>query len=447
MALSDQLSRKSPDMKLLFLAHRIPYPPNKGDKIRSFHELRALSERGHEVHLLAFADDAGDLGYQVDLAKYCASVEILPLHRQWAKLGALRALFSARPLSLGFYESTQMRQAVQQKLAETNFDAVFVYSSTMAQYVPPELAGRTLVDLVDVDSEKWLDYARTTSGPLAWLYKLEWKRLRRYEQEIVATYAQTLLTTPREVALLTEVDEFTRRARLRTLTNGVDLTHYRPEPWRLNLLDKLPLNERQWFADPSAPRLVFTGVMDYYANVEGVKFFVEEVFPRVREQEPHAEFLIVGSKPTAEVLELGKQPGVHVTGFVEDVRPYLQAATACVVPLRIARGVQNKVLEAMAIGKAIAATTEGVAGLNVTDGEELLIANSPRRMAEQIVKLIRDEALRRELGTNARSFVEEQHDWTPLLQRFVEMLETLAARNGNGGQQSAPERLTLSSRR
>lgn len=433
-------------MKLLFLAHRIPYPPNKGDKIRSFHELRALSERGHEVHLLAFADDAGDLGYQVDLAKFCASVQIVPLDRRWALLGALQALFGPRPLSLGFFESAQMRRAVQQKVAEVEFDAVFVYSSTMAQYVPRELASRTLVDLVDVDSEKWLDYARAARGPKAWLYNLEWKRLRGYEQEIVATYAQTLLTTPREASLLTQVDEFTRRARLRTLTNGVDLTHYRPEPWRLNLLDKLPLNERQWFADPSAPRLVFTGAMDYYANVEGVKFFVEEVFPHVRAQEPRAEFWIVGSKPTPEVRQLGQVPGVHVTGFVEDVRPYLQSATVCVVPLRIARGVQNKVLEAMAVGKALVATTEGVAGLEVTDGEQLLMATAPRRLAEHIVKLIRDDKLRGELGENARNFVEQQHDWTPLLQRFVEMLENLAARNG-GVQHRAPERFTLSGRR
>jgi sugar transferase (PEP-CTERM/EpsH1 system associated) len=419
-------------MKLLFLAHRIPYPPNKGDKIRSFHELRALAERGHEVHLLAFADDARDLGYQVDLAKFCASVQILPLERNRARWGALRALFSRRPLSLGYYSSAPMRHAVQRKLVEEQFDAVFVYSSTLAQYVPRELAARTLVDLVDADSEKWRDYARRSGLAQSWLYRLEWKRLRRYEREIVTTYAYTLLATPREAALLDHVDEFTRRARLRTLTNGIDLVHFRPEAWRLSVLDKLPCNERQWFADPVAPRLVFTGAMDYYANVDGVQFFVKHVLPLVREHEPHTEFLIVGSNPTEAVRQLARQAGVRVTGFVEDVRPYLQAATVCVAPLRIARGVQNKVLEAMAAGKAIAATAEGVAGLDVVAGEHLLIANSPRKLAEQIVRLIRDEALRRELGANARSFVETHHDWAPLLQRFVEMVESVAARNGNG---------------
>jgi sugar transferase (PEP-CTERM/EpsH1 system associated) len=425
-------------MKLLFLAHRIPYPPNKGDKIRSYHELRALAERGHEVHLLAFADDARDIGYQVDLAKLCADVQVIPLDRRRGQLRALRALAGSVPLSLGFYAARSMHQAVRRRLAEAQFDALFVYSSTMAQYVPSELAARTVVDLVDVDSAKWRDYAERVSPPLSWIYRLEHQRLRRYEHELVARHAYTLLTTPREAELLNELDEFTRRARLRTLTNGVDLAHFRPAPWRLSVLDKMPLNERQWFADPSAPRLVFTGAMDYYANVEGVRYFVEEVWPLIREREPRAEFLIVGSNPTEEVRQLGKRPGVTVTGFVADVRPYLQAATACVVPLRIARGVQNKVLEAMAAGKALAATSEAVAGLNVTDGEEALLANSPRKLAEHAVNLIRDEKLRLELGENARRFVQEEHDWAPLLQRFVELIESVGLRHAQASGRQTP---------
>ena len=419
-------------MKLLFLAHRIPYPPNKGDKIRSYHQLRALAERGHEVHLLAFADDPRDLGYQVDLAKSCASVEVVPLNPQRAKLKSITNLFGKRPLSLGYFGSRKMRGLVRDKCAAENIDAVFVYSSTMAQYVPREMVSRTVVDLVDVDSEKWRDYARNRHAPLSWLYEMEFRRLRNYEHEIVARHAHTILTTPREAAHLNRVDEFTRRARLRTITNGVDLKHYRPEPWRISLLDKMPIGERQWFADPAAPRLVFTGAMDYYANVEGVRWFVEEVLPLIRRREPHAQFLIVGSNPTDEVKRLGQQRGVVVTGRVDDVRPYLLAATACVVPLRIARGVQNKVLEAMAAGRAIAATPEAVAGLNVADDDQLLLGETPHKLAEAVVRLVRDEQLRARLGAEARSFVETEHDWTPLLQRFVELIEGVGARHGNG---------------
>jgi glycosyltransferase involved in cell wall biosynthesis len=175
----------------------------------------------------------------------------------------------------------------------------------------------------------------------------------------------------------------------------------------------MPTAERQWFADPSAPRLVFTGAMDYYANIEGVKYFVEHVLPLVHLQEPRAEFMIVGSNPTEEVQALGRQAKVTVTGFVDDVRPYLQAATVCVAPLRIARGIQNKVLEAMATGKAIVATSEVAAGLHATDGEHWLVGKTPQQLAHQIVTLIRDDKLRTELGEGARSFVEDHHDWEP----------------------------------
>ncbi len=168
-------------MKLLFLAHRIPYPPNKGDKIRSFHEVSAFVARGHEVHLLAFADDVADLRYQETLAEMCASATIIPLNRSWAKLRSLASLFSHAPLSLGYFGSHRMRRDVKSKLAEGGFDVIFVYSSTMAQYVPHEFETRTVVDLVDIDSEKWRDYAHRTQPPVAWLYTLEAHRLRRYE--------------------------------------------------------------------------------------------------------------------------------------------------------------------------------------------------------------------------------------------------------------------------
>jgi sugar transferase (PEP-CTERM/EpsH1 system associated) len=405
-------------MKLLFLAHRIPYPPNKGDKIRSYHELRAFIERGHEVHLLAFADDLDDLSYQVDLARMCASVGIVPLRARRAKLRAAANLLTARPLSLGYFASLRMRRRAARAVAEHDFDAVFVYSSTMAQYVPRHLASRAVVDLVDVDSEKWRDYSARTEGVKSRLYALEWKRLRRYEHELVSRFAHTIVTTPREAALLDELDEFTRRARLRVITNGVDLDYLQPAGQPPN---------------PSPPRLVFTGAMDYYANVEGVRYFVEEIFPLIRARAPQAEFFIIGGKPSDEVKRLGLQDGVTVTGFVEDVRPYLSAATACVAPLRIARGVQNKVLEAMAAGKAIIATPEAAAGLRAVDGEHLRVAGDPQSFAEAVVGVIQDEGQREILGNQARAFVETEHDWRPLLQKLTQLVETVGAREAQSG--------------
>ncbi len=400
-------------MKLLFLAHRIPYPPNKGDKIRSYHELRALVERGHEVHLLAFADDLNDLSHQVDLARSCASVEIVPLHARWAKLRALGNLVTRRPLSLGYFASRKMRRLVKRAVAEHDFDAVFVYSSTMAQYVPRELASRTVVDLVDIDSEKWRDYACRASPLKSRLYETEWKRLRRYEYEIVSRFANTVVTTTREAALLDKLDEFTRRARLRVITNGVDRDFFQPA-------GKPP--------NPVPPRLVFTGAMDYYANIEGVRYFSERILPLVRASEPEAEFFVVGSNPTEEVIELGRRPGIVITGFVQDVRPYLRRATACVAPLRVARGVQNKILEAMAAGKAVVATPEAVAGLRVVDGEHVMVAGTPQAFADAVLEVIRDEKLRESLGMRARNFVEVEHDWGPLLKKLLELVEAAGAR-------------------
>jgi polysaccharide biosynthesis protein PslH len=401
-------------MKLLFLAHRIPYPPNKGDKIRSYNELRGFVERGNEVHLLAFADSRRDMCYRVFLAQLCASVEIVPLHRTDAKLRAAAKLMTSQPLSLGYFESWKMKRLVRQSVARHDFDAVFVYSSTMAQYVPRELWVRTIVDLVDVDSEKWRDYARFANPPKSWLYELEWKRLKHYEHEIVRRFAFTILTTTREASLLDELDEFTRHARLRIITNGVDLDYFQPDDEE---------------AIAPTPRLVFVGAMDYYANIEGVTWFVEKVFPLIRRIEPRAEFFIVGSNPTSEVERLGRRAGVSVTGLVYDVRPFMRSATAYVVPLRIARGVQNKVLEAMAAGKAIVATPEAIAGLQVSDGKELLVARTPEEFADATLSLIRQESLRRELSRKSLRFVETEHDWEPLVRSVTELTESVALKH------------------
>ncbi|MGE0885202.1 MAG: TIGR03087 family PEP-CTERM/XrtA system glycosyltransferase [Blastocatellales bacterium] len=406
-------------MKLLFLAHRIPFPPDKGDKIRSYHELRALVERGHEVHLLAFADDLRDLNYQVDLARLCSQVQIVPLRKAPARLRAMSGLIGSQPLTLAYFRTLKMKRLVKRALAEHNYDAVFVYSSGMAQYIPPEWRSRTVVDLVDVDSEKWFEYAERSSALKAWLYRTEGKRLRKYEYKIVAGFANSMLTTEREAALLGEADEFTRRARLRIMTNGVDLDQFHP-------LETGSLIEptTRW----ANPRLVFTGAMDYRANVEAVEWFVREVFPLIKHREPRAEFFIVGSNPVSEVKKLAEHPGVTVTGFVEEIPPYLHEATVCVVPLQIARGVQNKLLEAMACGKAVVATLEAASAFRVTNDEQLLIAASATEFAEAVVQAIRDEALRKRLGWNARRFVELEHDWQPLLQRFVELVESAGQR-------------------
>src|SRR5262245_34864808 len=182
-------------MKLLFIAQRIPYPPSKGDRIRLSHELQAFIERGHEVHLLAFADDLNDLNYRVDLGRMCATVGIVPLRRIQAVTRALVNLAIMRPLSRGYFASRKMRRLVKRLVSDNDFDAVFVCSSPMAQYVPLELASRAVVDMADVDSEKWRDLAGWANSLKSWISSLEWRRLREYEYKVVARFANTVVTT------------------------------------------------------------------------------------------------------------------------------------------------------------------------------------------------------------------------------------------------------------
>jgi sugar transferase (PEP-CTERM/EpsH1 system associated) len=409
-------------MKLLFISPRIPYPPNKGDRVRSSHELQAFIERGHEVHLLAFADDLNDLNYRVDLGRMCATVEIIPLRRVWAVARALVNLPLLRPLLRGYFASRKMRRLVKRAVSDNDFDAVFVCSSPMAQYVPREMASRAVVDMADVDSEKWRDLASWVNPLKSWICSLEWRRLREYEYKVVARFANTVVTTRREADLLDRLDEFTRRARLRTIADGVDLDHFRPS-------SQSP--------DTISPRLVFVGAMDDFANVEGARYFAEEVFPLIRSRESRAKFSIIGANPTDEVKKLARYPGVIVTGEARDARPYLREATLCVVPLRRARGARRGVLEVMAAGKAVIASPGAVAGLRVVNGEHLMIADSPRKFADAAIEVIRDASLRESLELQARHFVEAEHDWKTLLQRLVELVEVVGMRENRPGRSNA----------
>ena len=292
-------------MRLLFLAHRIPYPPNKGDKIRSFHQLKALCERGHEVHLLAFADEARDLRHREELAKLCASATIVPLDRRIAKIMALGGLIRSQSFSVAYFASRLMEQRVEHQLIKRRFDAVVVCSTPMARYVPTELMPRSLVDLVDADSEKWGDYAARARPPSSWLYQLERRRLRRYERSIIAHFGHAIVTTEREAALLTRPEERLTKGRLEVITNGVDLEYFRPDLTSTWAMEHRPHAEHSYLVDSSVTRLVFTGQMDYAPNVDGVRFFVKEVFPAIREHDRQAQFLVVGANPTREVRRWG----------------------------------------------------------------------------------------------------------------------------------------------
>jgi sugar transferase (PEP-CTERM/EpsH1 system associated) len=329
-------------------------------------------------------------------------------------------------LSVGFYSSRRMRQAVSSLSAKARPDAFVIYSSSMAQYVPEEFAGRTVVDLVDVDSQKWRDYARTTAPPLSWLYRIEADRLFAYERAIAARFAETVVTTGREAALLEDGESAGSGSRIHSLKNGVDWRSFCPDVIR-EPHQALPAVERHLLPAATAPLLVFTGAMDYRANADGVQYFAREILPLVRSSHPDVRLLIVGSNPSPAVRRLGQEAGIIVTGSVADVRPYLAAATAAVVPLRVARGIQNKVIEAMAMGRAVIATPQAVAGLDVAAGEELLVGGTPEEFAGCVSRVIEDRRLREGLGARARAFVQREHNWEAMLHRFSELVASVAS--------------------
>jgi sugar transferase (PEP-CTERM/EpsH1 system associated) len=374
-------------VKLLYLAHRIPYPPDKGDKIRSFHQVKYLGER-HEVALLAFVDDPADLRHVDTLRRWCASVDVVCRSPRTARMLGLRGLLDSRSLSVAAFDSAELRRRARERAA--GVDAIVAFSSVMAQYAPPESRAVRIADIVDIDSEKWRIYASRRPWPLSWIYALEADRLGQYEASVARTWDEALVVSEREASSLRQL---ATDARVTVLPNGVDVDYFAPA------------------APSDEPNLVFTGAMDYFPNVDGITAFCDEVFPRIRQAIPDARLCIVGRNPAREVVRLGDRPGITVTGTVPDVRPYVRAAAIAVAPLRIARGVQNKILEAMASGLPVVGSSTAVEGLDDSGESGVLSAANPAQFAEIVTAYLRDPASRHAAGARARAYVERHYRW------------------------------------
>lgn len=392
---------------LLFLAHRIPYPPDKGDKIRSWHMLRHLAE-SWRVHLGAFVDDPADWGHAAVLRQVCADVCLRPLHPRRGKLRSLSGLATGQPLTLPYYRDSDLDQWVQAKLG-AGVRAVVVYSSAMAQFVLHGGDGvRRVMDFVDIDSDKWRQYAPTKPWPLSWLYAREGRKLLEWERRVARAFDASLFVSEAEAR------DFRRQApesagKVGYFNNGVDTAYFSPGH----------VFDRPFEADCRA--LVFTGAMDYWPNVDAVAWFAREVLPRVRREVPEARLHIVGSRPGAAVLGLAGE-GVVVTGRVPDVRPYLAHADVVVAPLRIARGIQNKVLEGMAMAKAVVATPQALEGIAARPGEEVLVAENAAAQADLVLRLLKEPAEAMRVGEAARRRVAADYTWAPNLARLDALL-------------------------
>jgi sugar transferase (PEP-CTERM/EpsH1 system associated) len=394
---------------LLFLVHRIPYPPNKGDKIRSYHWLRFLAER-YRVHLGTFVDHEDDWRYVPEIQKLCADVCAVRLSPVKQRLVSLKGLFGGEPLSVPYYDSSVLRSWVGRKVREEGITRMVFFSTPMAQYAPSNGAAvRKVVDFVDVDSEKWRQYSERHPWPMGWLYRREGERLLEFERD-VATSADASVFVTKE-----EADLFRRRAgfddeRVKAVMNGVDTEYFCPE------------REYDNPYGASGPVLVFTGMMDYWANVDAVAWFAGESFPSIRAEIEGARFVMVGARPTRQVERLASLPGIEVTGSVADVRPYLAHADVAVAPLRVARGIQNKVLEAMAMGKPVVTTTGAREGLNLSP-ELCRGGDTPEGFTGAVLSLLRSPSERERTGRLGRTWVREHHDWSRTLRPVTDFIE------------------------
>ncbi len=390
------------------VAHRFPFPPNKGDKIRAYHVLCHLA-RQHEVYLATLVDDARDLEGVESLRDRVRDLAVARIDGRLRKLWSSRAVWSGQSITVSHFHARSLQARIDAWLSAIPFDAVVCSSAATAEYVfrsrhAHGALGRAIkvMDLIDVDSVKWGQYASEAEPPVAWLYRYEAWSLAAYERRIVRAFDRVFLVSASEAGLL---GAGTDRGKVGVFANGVDLDHFSPHP-------------------PSTvePLIVFTGVMDYLPNVDAVRWFADQVFPAVRARLPGARFAIVGSRPTLAVRKLSEREGITVTGFVEDVRDWLARAAVCVAPLRIARGIQNKVLEAMAMGRPVVASPQAFEGLDARAGEDLVVAADARAFAEEVIALLRDAGRAERIGRAARACVEGRYRWGTNLAALDEVL-------------------------
>jgi sugar transferase (PEP-CTERM/EpsH1 system associated) len=393
-----------PRQRVLYLTHRVPYPPDKGDRIRTFHLLRQMATRGR-VWLGCLADEPVTPDTRAALDGLCERVAAVPVGRRARWLRAVRSAVAGGSLSEGLFASKELTRVLCGWTAEVQFDVVVASSSALVPYLRDRaLAGTpAVVDLIDVDSQKWLDFAAATRPPKKWIYQLEAARVRKLEKSLAGRVRAVSVVSRAEADVY---DAFTHVGAATVATSGVDLDYFAP----------VGCEEQQ--------ALTFVGALDYWPNEDAAVWFARAVWPLIRTKFPAAEFRIVGRNPTPAVRALTAIAGVNLVGPVPDVRPFVASAAVVVVPLRLARGVQNKVLEAMAMAKAVVAAPTSLAALGTVPGVHLLSASTPREWIELVCGLLADSSKRQQLGANARQYVEHHHHWERCLQPLLDSIFT-----------------------
>ncbi len=386
-------------MKILYIAHRIPYPPDKGDKIRSFNTIKYLSA-AHDVHCACFVDDPADMKYAADLRKYCREVIAIPLNRKWGVFRGLLDLAIDETITEGFYRSERMKKAIESASDRVGFDAVLVFSSSMGQYADYVRAPLKILDFCDLDSVKWQESARRQIPPKSWILAREAKQLAGVEKKLYQRFHHSVFISDHEV----DAWEVPDRGQIRVIGNGVELPDIHGN------------------GDYDSRIVGFVGDLAYYPNQDAVCWFAREIWPHVINEIPNASFRIVGRYPPRAIRKLAKLPGVNVIGAVREIFKEMDKWQVAVTPLRVARGIQNKVLEAMAAARPVVTTTAAATGINAVNGKHFILADQAGEFAKRVEQLLNNPLTCRNLGNRARAFVAENYDWKKQLKSLDTLL-------------------------
>jgi len=387
---------------LIFISHRMPWPLNKGEKIRAWNIIQYLRPK-FRIHLGCVVDDPADMEHVAHMQGVCESVGAFPINRTMQKLKALARARPGRPLMPDFYYSAALQKWVDETLTRTRMDVIYIYSVAMAPYVLELAHPCKILDAQDVDSEKWAEYARGAAFPMRLIWAREARNLLAYERRAAAACEWSFFVSEPEAACFQRLAPESAH-KIVAVECGVDLARFSPE---------------LAFESPFAglgPCLVLTGNMDYWPNADAAIWFAHDIMPVLRRRRPDVQFWAVGANPGAEVLGLATLPGVHVTGRVEDVRPYVAHAAVVVCPLRIARGIQNKVLEGMAMGKPVIASPAAFEGVRAEAGVALLVADGVEGFVERVLEVL--DGKHAGLGVEARAVMERGYAWSAVLGRL-----------------------------
>lgn len=387
-------------MKLLFLANRTPYPPYRGDKLKIFHLAKRLAAKGHELHLLSFAQSTEDFDARPELEKIFASVSLISLPGWKSALHCLAALWDKKPLQVLYFQDAAMRKALSRMLEAHQFDAVHVQHLRMAPYLSGLKSLPRILDLPDAFSLYWSRRAASERGFLKRKFEHEEsRRVLRYEP-VMKEYDLALACSDEDIRYLRQSHHVEN---LRLLPNGVDLGSFAPRAHDYS----------------HNQTLLFTGNMDYAPNVDAVQYFHAEILPLIRRQHPQIRFVIAGQRPVADVKALAG-PGVDVTGFVEDLAGQYDAASVVVAPLRFGAGTQNKVLEAMAMGIPVVCSEIGFAGLGIKQGAGAWMQMEPGAFAHSVLDLLGSESLRRSTGQQGMAAIQGRFGWDAIAAQLEE---------------------------